>query len=82
MTLFIDYPGLALLPVCVLVAVWSWSRSHVTGVAAALWLAYFGWELFVSEDRPDANIRIDLLVIYPVLLVVTVWGVWRGRRAR
>lgn len=82
MTLFIDHPALALIPVCVLVALWTRSRSRVTLTAAALWAAYFGWEIFVSEDRPDANIRIDLLAIYPLLLVVTVWGVWSGRRAR
>ncbi len=51
-------------------------------LAAGLWPAYLIWELIVSEDRPDANIRIDLLVIYPVLVVMTAVGVWTGRRAR
>jgi hypothetical protein len=82
MTLFIDHPGLALIPVCVLVALWSRSRSRVTLAAAVLWAVYFGWEIFVSEDRPDANIRIDLLAIYPILVVITVWGIRAGRRAR
>jgi hypothetical protein len=36
----------------------------------------------VSEDRADANIRIDLLVIYPVLAVLTVLAVWSGCRVR
>lgn len=35
----------------------------------------------VSEDRTDANIRIALLVIYPVLVVLTVLAVWSDCRA-
>jgi hypothetical protein len=45
-------------------------------------VAYLGWEIAISEDRPDANIRIDLLVIYPLLVVMTVVGLRTGRRAR
>jgi hypothetical protein len=82
MTLLIDHPALALLPVSVLVTLGLWSRSRWTLAAAALWVAYLGWEIAISEDRPDANIRIDLLVIYPLLVVMTVVGLRTGRRAR
>jgi hypothetical protein len=82
MRLLIEHPVLALLPAAVLLALGWWSRSRLTLLAAGLWPAYLIWELIVSEDRPDANIRIDLLVIYPVLVVMTAVGVWTGRRAR
>lgn len=82
MRLLIELPVLVLVPAMALLALGLWSRSRVTLTAAGLWLAYLVWELIVSEDRPDANIRIDLLVIYPVLVVMTAAGCWTGRRAR
>jgi hypothetical protein len=36
----------------------------------------------VSEDPTDANIRIDLLVIYPVLAALAVLAVWSDCRLR
>jgi hypothetical protein len=80
-TLLIDHPWLALLVATALALVWRSCRSRTALVAAVLWLAYTGWEITVSEDRLDANIRIDLLVIYPLLAVLTVLAVWSGWRA-
>jgi uncharacterized membrane protein len=78
----IDYPWLALLGAAALAIVWRSTRSRIALVAAILWFVYAGWEIAVSEERPDANIRIDLLVIYPVLAVLTVLAVWSGCRLR
>jgi hypothetical protein len=80
-TLLIDHPWVALLGATALALLWRWTRSRIALVAAVLWVAYAGWEIAVSEDRADANIRIDLLVIYPVLAVLTVLAVWSGWRA-
>jgi hypothetical protein len=80
-TLLIDHPSLALLGAIALALLWRSARSRIALVAAVLWVAYAGWEITVSEDRADANIRIDLLVIYPVLAVLTVLAVWSGWRA-
>ncbi|WP_197375963.1 hypothetical protein [Mycolicibacterium baixiangningiae] len=81
-TFLIDHPWLALLGATALAIVWRSTRSRIALVASVLWVAYAGWEITVSEDRADANIRIDLLVIYPVLAVLTVLAVWSGWRAR
>lgn len=40
--------------------------------AAVLWLAYAVWETLVQILTPEANIRVDLLVIAPVLVVVSL----------
>ena len=80
-TLLIDHPWLALLVATALALVWRSCRSRTALVAAVLWVAYAAWEITVSEDRLDANIRIDLLVIYPLLGVLTVLAVWSGWRA-
>lgn len=80
-TLLIDHPWLALLGAAALAVLWRSTHSRIALVAAVLWVAYAGWEIAVSEGRADANIRIDLLVIYPVLAVLTVLAVWSGWRA-
>jgi hypothetical protein len=41
-------------------------------VASFCWLCFVPWEYYCTVQR--YNIRVDLLVIWPVLLLVTVWG--------
>ena len=57
-------------------------RSLIT--AAVLWVLYGLLELLIQyESQGMANIRIELLVIYPTLGIVTVVGVfewWRSRK--
>jgi hypothetical protein len=49
-------------------------------VAAAAWLVYAGWEWLVVARTPEANIRVDLLVIWPVLAVLSAWALWKSSR--
>jgi hypothetical protein len=49
-------------------------------VPALAWLAYAGWEWLVLTKTPEANIRIDLLLIWPLLAVVTLWAAVRAFR--
>lgn len=42
-------------------------------VPAIGWLLYAAWEWLVVWKTPEANIRVDLLLIWPVLLVISVW---------
>lgn len=44
------------------------------------WLAYAGWEWLVLAKTPEANIRVDLLVIWPLLVILTLWAVIRVSR--
>lgn len=45
------------------------------------WLVYAAWEWWVHVKTPEANIRIDLLIIWPLLLILTLWAVFRAFRA-
>lgn len=55
-------------------------RAGALLVAAAAWLLYAGWEWLVVSRTPEANIRVDLLVLWPVLAALSVWAIWRSCR--
>lgn len=55
-------------------------RAWPVLIPAALWGLFALWEWFVKVMRYD--IRVDLLVIYPVLIVATVWGTLAALRPR
>jgi hypothetical protein len=42
-------------------------------VVAAAWAVYAAWEWLVVTRTPDANIRVDLLVIWPTILIISIW---------
>jgi amino acid transporter len=46
--------------------------------AAVGWALYAAWEWLVKTRTPEADIRVDLLVIWPVLGVLTLWAVLRA----
>ena len=50
-------------------------------VVAIGWALYAAWEWLVTVKSPDANIRVDLLVIWPVLFALSMWGVIRAFKA-
>jgi len=88
MALLIAYPLLAALPGLVLLAFYFLSRRPIALVAALAWLAYvpyeYGMKLRVLCSG-ECNIRVDLLLIYPALLLLTAAGVIafaRGKRTR
>ncbi len=47
-------------------------------VAAAGWALYAAWEWLVMTRTPEANIRVDLLLIWPVMLALSLWAVFKG----
>ena len=49
-------------------------------VPAGFWAAYAAWELLVRIVTPEANIRVDLLLIWPFLLCVSIWFIIRALR--
>lgn len=55
-------------------------KANVLWVPALLWLAYAGWEWLVITRTPEANIRVDLMLIWPVLGFATAWALWRAAR--
>jgi len=49
-------------------------------IAAAAWGLYAAWEWLVQFRTPEADIRVDLLVIWPVLAIISMWAVFRAYR--
>ncbi len=57
-------------------------RANALLVPAAYCAAFAAWEWLVTVKTPDANIRVDLLLIWPVLLLLTLWSMWRAFHPR
>jgi hypothetical protein len=55
-------------------------HSRMLLIAGGAWLAYAAWEWLVQARTPEANIRADLLVIWPVLAILSLWAVYRALR--
>jgi len=52
--------------------------KRLLGIAGGLWLAYALWEVAVQVWSPEANIRVELLLWYPALLICTLVGLLRN----
>ncbi|CAK6694410.1 hypothetical protein VB734_01660 [Synechococcus sp. BA-124 BA4] len=66
--LLVGQPGHCLIVALVLLAGWSllW--------ASLAWGLYAAWEALVQLRTPEANIRVDLLLIWPLLAALTLVG--------
>lgn len=84
MTLFIEYPWAAIPVASACAALWLWRRQRVAGAAAFAWLLYAGYEYLMYTRvlcSGECNIRVDLLLIYPLLLLLTILGGFTTLRA-
>lgn len=52
-------------------------RNKALHIPALAWLAYALWETLVLIQTPEANIRVDLLLIWPLVGVATLWPLLR-----
>ena len=78
MAMFIEYPWLAAAIGGVLLLLGRWSRRRVVIAAGVLWLFYGLYEFGMQQRllcSGECNIRIDLLLIHPVLLLALVAAV-------
>jgi hypothetical protein len=64
-----------------------WGIVRATGnprnallVPAFFCLAFAAWEGLVTARSPEANIRVDLLLIWPVLGLLTLWALFNTFR--
>lgn len=57
-------------------------RPRALLIAVAGWLGYAAWEWLVRVRTPDADIRVDLLVIWPALAILSAWAIFRALRSR
>jgi hypothetical protein len=78
LSIFIRFPLAALLVSGVFVFLFLHTRKTLPGVVAALWALYAVYEYLMHTRvlcSGECNIRVDLLLIYPVLLVLTISGI-------
>ena len=78
MAVLIDQPWLAAVPLAVFLALYALSRSRVTVVAAAVWLLYLPYEYSMKLRllcTGECNIRVDLLILYPLLALLSALGI-------
>lgn len=75
MAIFIEYPGLAAVIGMVLVGLGRRRHRRVAAAAGVVWLLYAVYELGMKQRwlcSGECNIRIDLLAIYPALVIALV----------
>ena len=72
--IFVEQPWVALVPAVVFYLLYYPFRLKLVLVAALLWTVYAIYELGIWYGLlcdQDCNIRVDLLVIYPLLAVIS-----------
>ena len=60
----------------VLLVVWRWTGQRAWFTLAIFWMLYAGYEFMIFKRvwcTGDCNIRVDLLLIFPLLLGRTFW---------
>jgi hypothetical protein len=82
---FIDWPLAALAPAALLGAGYFFRRRRLVAITACLWLGYAIYESLMKARvlcSGECNIRVDLLLAYPVLLAASLAALWRSWRRR
>jgi formate hydrogenlyase subunit 3/multisubunit Na+/H+ antiporter MnhD subunit len=77
MAIFIEYPLLAAAIGAALLALGRRTHRRVAAAAGGTWLLYALYEFGMKQRwlcSGECNIRIDLLAIYPVLLIMLLAG--------
>jgi len=80
----IAFPWAAFVVAAAFALLWRWRRARTAAAAALAWAAYGVYECLVYTRvlcSGECNIRVDLLLFYPVLLAVSLVAVWAGVRA-
>ena len=82
---FIQWPLAALLPALLLGAAFFIKRRTLIGISALLWLGYAIYESLMKARvlcSGECNIRVDLLLITPVLWILTIAAIIQFFRRR
>jgi hypothetical protein len=85
LAIFVAAPWLALIPAALFGLVYRRTRVRAVLIAAGAWLTYFLYEEAIRRRilcSGECNIRVDLLLFYPVLLVISVVAIVAARRRR
>ena len=84
LSVFISQPLLALLPAAAFAVLYHASRRRLVAAAAVLWILYTPYEYAMHRRwlcTGECNIRVDLLLLYPVLWIVSLTALIVGIRA-
>lgn len=92
MSILVEWPWLALAPALAFWLFYRATRRTFVAVTAFMWAGYAVYEYAMQRRwlcSGECNIRIDLLLLYPLLVAVSVlacvivaWTILRRRRAR
>ena len=83
-SVFIAQPVLALVPAIVFATLYRASSRRVVGAAAALWILYAFYEYGMHRRwlcTGECNIRVDLLLLCPVLWIISLVAATVGLNA-
>lgn len=75
LAILIEHPALALVPALVFGMIFVVTGRRVALMAGLLWLGYGLYEYGMTRRilcSGECNIRIDLLLVYPVLILVSL----------
>lgn len=84
-SILIEYPWLAAIIACAFLIFWQVRRHRLMAVTALMWTAYLVYESLMRWRilcTGECNIRVDLLLIYPVLGVMSVVAILYGLKRR
>jgi hypothetical protein len=76
--LFIPQPWLALIPAAMFLLLYRLAHRKLAAAASLMWLLYAIYEYAMNRRwlcSGECNIRIDLLLLYPVLLLMSAAAV-------
>jgi hypothetical protein len=76
---FILMAGVAFMVGAAFAVVWRQTRRTSSRIASALYILYGVYECYMQLFASPVNLRVDLLVFYPVLLIVTLVALWRAK---
>jgi len=76
--IFLFFPVLTLIPAAAFLLAFIRQKRVILLAVSAAWLAYGSWEWYMHEWSKTvvAPIRIDLLLIVPVIYVLTAFGIY------
>jgi len=80
---FITAPWLIIAPLVVAVLLRMRRKTKPTTVAVVLWALYLIWEFTLWSGlggQEGDNIRVDLLLIAPLLIAATLLAIWSAFR--
>ena len=75
LSIFTVHPWLALLLAACFAGLWWWRRSKVAFAVAIGWVVYTGYEYLMLARilcTGECTMRVDLLLIYPLLLLLSL----------